>query len=82
MFCLLSIQVKTEAKKHIYQSASELVEDAMQQFVQPEQPNVCNPKNITRAANRVRAKIRPEEPKDLEFEVRVLARLVTYYFLE
>ena len=58
-----------EAKKHVFQSAGELVEEAMREYVTPDQPNICNPKNLTRAANRVRTQIRPQEPKDLQFEV-------------
>ena len=41
----------------------------MREYVTPDQPNICNPKNLTRAANRVRTNIRPQEPKDLQFEV-------------
>ena len=37
----------------------------------PDQPNRCKPKNISRAANRVRAKVRPDEPRDLEFEINM-----------
>ena len=60
-----------EAKRHVFQSAGELVEEAMREFVAPDQPNICKPKNLSRAANRVRTSIRPKEPKDLEFEVSV-----------
>ena len=40
-----------EAKRHVFQSAGELVEEAMQEFVAPEQPNICKPKNLSRAAH-------------------------------
>ena len=64
----------------MFQSAGELVEEAMREYVPPNQPNICNPKNLTRAANRVRTQIRPEEPKDLQFEVNALIILLYTYF--
>ena len=41
----------------------------MRKYVTPDQPNICNPTNLTKAANRVRTQIRPQEPRDLQFEV-------------
>ena len=39
-----------EAKRHVFQSAGELVEEAMREFVAPEKPNICKPKNLSRSA--------------------------------
>ena len=59
------------AKAHVFRSASELVEEAIHENVQPGVLGICKPDLVARAANRCRAKMRPQEPRDLEFTVRL-----------
>ncbi|OWF50368.1 hypothetical protein KP79_PYT09479 [Mizuhopecten yessoensis] len=61
--------VKEQARVHSYRSAGALTEDVMAEEVTPDDFNLPNPSHIQRAANRVREKLRPKEPIDLDFEI-------------
>ena len=62
-------QVKAGAAQQVYRSARDIVEEVMTQEVTPTDVGVANPALVTRAANRYRSNLRPEEPKDLDFVV-------------
>ncbi len=76
-FCF---QVKTMAKDNLFRPASAIVNQAWGDVMgdRDDGLQIPNPANLKRAANRVRQKLRPAEPKDLAtFEVKVYISLCT-----
>ncbi|XP_076084489.1 uncharacterized protein LOC143055241 [Mytilus galloprovincialis] len=67
----LTAHVKNQAVNNIHQPASTIVDTAYVQHADPELPEGSRPKvtNLLRTCNRVRQKLRPEEPHDLYFEL-------------
>ena len=63
-------QVRRKATENIFQPAGDIVENAMDRLVPEDAHCLPKPDNLTRAANRAREALRPEEPHDLNFEVR------------
>ena len=57
----------------MFQSASAIVEGVMVDNLNPHQTwdELAGPLSIALTVNRVRAKLRPKEPRDLQFEVTV-----------
>ncbi|XP_041367327.1 uncharacterized protein LOC121381957 [Gigantopelta aegis] len=66
-------QVKTLAAEHIFRSAKEIVESVKLAADQVEniQSDSCTFDSWARKANRHRKKFRPDDPKDLQFDVDV-----------
>ncbi|KAJ8300263.1 hypothetical protein KUTeg_021782 [Tegillarca granosa] len=64
-------QIKSEAQANVHRAASAIVEEALVQHANPELPEGSRPNQqyLIRTANRVRQQLRPEEPKDLDFEL-------------
>ena len=62
--------VKKEAKAAIFEPALNIVESAILKETEEHglRPNLPKPTNLTRCANYTRKKLRPAEPKDLDFE--------------
>ena len=65
------MQVKQLSKDRIFQSASSIVEQVLRDKGDLELPESARPKpaNLIRMANYCRQKMRPEEPKTLDFQV-------------
>ncbi|KAI0210721.1 hypothetical protein LSAT2_004466 [Lamellibrachia satsuma] len=66
-----TVKIKAQAKSDIFQSASAIVESVLVNNIDVQRPCEALPGTIslTRTANRVRAKLRPDEPRDLQFQV-------------
>ena len=63
----LRVKVLNRAKSEIFVPAAEIVENALVPYTTcPGLPSLAN---LSRAANRARQSIRPEDPVDLEFEI-------------
>ncbi|VDI15089.1 Hypothetical predicted protein [Mytilus galloprovincialis] len=78
----LTAHVKNQAVNNIHQPASTIVDTAYVQHADPELPEGSRPKvtNLLRTCNRVRQKLRPEEPHDLDFErLKVLSTARSWY---
>ncbi|CAC5370087.1 unnamed protein product [Mytilus coruscus] len=65
----IRVGVLTEASRHAYKSAGDIVDEQMREHVTEDDFNLPKPDNLTRAANRLRQKLRPAEPKDIDFEI-------------
>ncbi|VDI72607.1 Hypothetical predicted protein [Mytilus galloprovincialis] len=65
----IRVGVLTEASRHAYKSAGDIVDEQMREHVTEEDFNLPKPDNLTRAANRLRQKMRPAEPKEIDFEI-------------
>ena len=63
--------MKQDAVGNVFRPAMDIVDDAMLDFVSPN--DVVLPKKplLKRVANRFRAKKRPQEPRNFDFEVRL-----------
>ena len=61
--------MKAKAKEAIYQSASSIVDEVMLAEVIADSPSLPVPAHLIRTVNRVRQRLRPEDPIDLQFEV-------------
>ena len=61
--------MKTTARGNLNRPARQIVDDAMLDNIEPEDHQLPNVKNLKRTANHVRAKMRPNEPTSLDFEV-------------
>ena len=66
--------ILTEATVHAYKSVGDIVEEKMQDQVSDDDFNLPYPANLTRATNRLRQKLRPAEPRDLDFEVFIMQK--------
>ncbi|CAC5399312.1 unnamed protein product [Mytilus coruscus] len=66
----MTAHVKHQAVNNIHQPASTIVDTAYIHHADPELPEGSRPKqtNLLRTCNRVRQKLRPEEPNNLDFE--------------
>jgi hypothetical protein len=62
------LQVRVDAIQHPYRASGDIVEDAFA-ITNENDFNLPNQQYLQRAANRIRQKLRPAEPKDLTFEV-------------
>lgn len=71
MHVLINFQVKSRARHEIYRSAPSIVESVMSELVEMRAPEGSrpNPNYLARAVNRERQLTRPDEPKDLNFQV-------------
>ncbi|XP_076082107.1 uncharacterized protein LOC143052855 isoform X2 [Mytilus galloprovincialis] len=65
----IRVGVLTEASRHAYKSADDIVDEQMREHVTEDDFNLPKPDNLTRAANRLYQKLRPAEPKDIDFEI-------------
>lgn len=64
--CLL----KKEASKDVFKPASEVVNDILlNELTDAPCPSLPNLDSLQRTANRVREQLRPQDPKDLDFEL-------------
>ena len=62
--------VKAKAAEMVFKPASAIVEEVLTDQIDDSPcPSVPKPTNLTRQANRVRQKLRPDDPRDLAFEV-------------
>ena len=63
--------MKAEAIANVHRPASAIVDTAYTEHADPNLPEGSRPHqgHLVRAANRARQKLRPEEPRDLNFEV-------------
>lgn len=63
--------IKNKAREDVFRSAAAIVEDAILKEIKPEDPEASVPKPglLIRRANRLRQAMRPEDPKDLEFDI-------------
>lgn len=70
-------QVKQGADDNVFRPAMDIVDDIMLEEVRPN--DVVLPKKplLKRVANRFRAKRRPQEPRDLEFEVTMYSQMIS-----
>ena len=65
----LQRDVKSKALADVFRPASSIVNEVMTNVTDPTRPGLSNPSNLTRMANRNREKLRPADPKDLNFTV-------------
>ena len=62
--------VKKEASKDLFKPASEVVNDILlNELTDAPCPSLPNLDSLQRTANRVREQLRPQDPKDLNFEL-------------
>ena len=62
--------IKSKAVAEVFRPASAIVDEVMADQVDPARPGgLSNPSNLTRMANRNREKLRPSDPKDLDFQL-------------
>ena len=62
--------VKKEASKDVFKPASEVVNDILlNELTDAPCPSLPNLDSLQRTANRVREQLRPQDPKDLDFEL-------------
>lgn len=62
--------VKKEASKDIFKPASEVVNDLLlNELTDAPCPSLPNLDSLQRTANRVHEQLRPQDPKDLDFEL-------------
>ena len=62
--------VKKEASKDVFKPASEVVNDILlNELTDAPCPSLANLDSLQRTANRVREQLRPQDPKDLNFEL-------------
>lgn len=67
-------EIRTESLKQPFAAARKLVEAAVRQYVDPQEPcALSQPAALVRAANRQRQKTRPHHPTSLDFEVNMEA---------
>ena len=76
MNIVLSLQAKQMATEHHHRPAMEVIEDII--LAVPERQRFLLPKQslLKRSTNRLRAKARPAEPKDLDFIVSIIFALM------
>uniref|UniRef100_A0A1I8J146 FLYWCH-type domain-containing protein n=1 Tax=Macrostomum lignano TaxID=282301 RepID=A0A1I8J146_9PLAT len=66
--------VKVAASTDVFKSAAQLTDDRLlRELTSSTAANLPNPTNLIRAANRFRERGRPEEPKDLNFQLQLEA---------
>ncbi|XP_035670971.1 uncharacterized protein LOC118412295 [Branchiostoma floridae] len=66
----IAARVKKEAEGDLFKSAAVIVNDVLlEELGDGPCPALSKPEHLARAANRRRQKLRPDEPKDLNFEV-------------
>lgn len=61
--------MKEVAKERLFEPAASIVERVMKDMLTPDDVNLPKMDNLSRAANHHRRQ-RPDDPADLEFEVR------------
>ena len=63
--------IKNKAREDVFRSAAAIVEDAILKEIKPKDPEASVPKPglLIRRANRLRQAMRPEDPKDREFDI-------------
>ncbi|XP_069105150.1 uncharacterized protein [Argopecten irradians] len=64
-------EVKAAARRDITKTARRIVEDVMLDNIEEADHQLPKVNNLRRMANQVREDLRPQEPKDLDFEVNV-----------
>ena len=69
---LFFFQAIREASVHVYKSAGDIVQDAMNEVIADNDFNLPNPTYVERSVNRFRQTLRPAEPTDLSFEVFIV----------
>ncbi|KAH3829153.1 hypothetical protein DPMN_131142, partial [Dreissena polymorpha] len=65
----IGVKVKEEAKAQPYKSSGDIAKGARNTYASHNIPNLPLPDSLARKANRYRAKFRPAEPKDLQFDI-------------
>ncbi|XP_066287629.1 uncharacterized protein [Branchiostoma lanceolatum] len=66
----IAARVKKEAGSDLFKSAAAIVDDVLlEELGDAPCPSLSKPVHLARAANRHRQKLRPEEPKDLDFVI-------------
>lgn len=68
LFIYSKLHVRVEAIQQPYRASGDIVEDAFS-ITNENDFNLPNQQYLQRAANRIRQKLGPAEPKDLTFEV-------------
>lgn len=63
------LQVKATGKERLFDSANRIVEDELLGTIEPGDFNLPKPAALLRSVHRARATTRPDDPKDLDFEV-------------
>ena len=64
--------VKKEASKDVFKPASEVVNDiVLKELTDASCPTLPHLDSLQRTANRFRQQLRPQDPKDLEFELEM-----------
>ena len=65
-------EVKEVAVGNVFRSASSIVDDILRDRVDTSAPgDIPRPQNLVRLANRTREKLRPQDPTDLGFDLRM-----------
>ena len=63
--------MKEVAVAHVFEPAHVIVDQLLEEGADPREPEASRPayQNLLRNCNRIRQKQRPEDPKDMDFEV-------------
>ena len=69
---LCFFQAIRETSVHVYKSAGDIVQDAMDEVIADNDFNLPNPTYVERSVNRFRQTLRPAEPTDLSFDVFIV----------
>lgn len=71
MATTIKCQVKSEAKKDVFKSASVVVNEVLlKELTDAPCPGLPRVDSLQRTANRTRQQLRPQDPKDLDFELQ------------
>ena len=70
----VSLKAKNIATKDFFRSARAIVSEAKSEVTGLTEVEPINEDYLTRVTNRKREQLRPEEPKDLDFEVNVIKK--------
>lgn len=73
----LYFQIRQEAVRDVHAPANRVVDEKMvETFNTREDFNLPRPATLVRTMNRARQKLRPQEPKTLDFEVSIMIKNV------
>ncbi|KAH3790853.1 hypothetical protein DPMN_169061 [Dreissena polymorpha] len=64
------------SKKDVFAPAALIVEDVLKEIITANDVNLPKPANLVRIAKRCRQHLRPRDPTDLDFEVKVIIIII------